>query len=512
METEGAVGSIDAEEGKGASATASDDSGDVILSGSVQAGKKSLLLALTTNGVTVHEVQAGEKVKDSSLNLDLPWCEVITAETSGEGGKSKFSIHFMQYQKDRKLRHKSLTLTSQDIEPRKWADAIQTQCQQVSGRPKNLFVIINPIGGNGKGSQMYHKSVAPMFKLAGCQTTVVETEKSKHALEIGETRDFTGFDGIISVGGDGLYQEILQGYLVQLQKAAGVNLNDIDEEFVKPKIPFCLIPAGSSNGIVRYTNDNVRDAETSALRVIRGETHPTSIITIHEPGKFIGISGLAVGVGAMTDFMKRCDELRWMGKSRYGYGMLRMFVKKKRRFRMQMEYLLDGEPSPIVKTEGAQGDTESLEIKTGWHQHDIDDKPYVGATLSTFSVKDMPECTVIDPFSCSGDLMVDTGCSNMGIIKYALMFEGKKINGPIPNIEFIKGAVGVRFKVIQDPSETDENVSQARAREREMEHYLYVDGEVVQMEGLEVEARLKNDFVSMFGCIASQLRTPQNAS
>ena len=49
---------------------------------------------------------------------------------------------------------------------------------------------------------------------------------------------------IICVSGDGLYQELLEGYLKQLQKAHGVDIHDPRAKLVKPSIPFCLMPAG----------------------------------------------------------------------------------------------------------------------------------------------------------------------------------------------------------------------------------------------------------------------------
>lgn len=42
----------------------------------------------------------------------------------------------------------------------------------VPGRPKNAFIIINPIGGAKRGRQIYQKTVAPLFELAGIRTTV----------------------------------------------------------------------------------------------------------------------------------------------------------------------------------------------------------------------------------------------------------------------------------------------------------------------------------------------------
>lgn len=43
----------------------------------------------------------------------------------------------------------------------------------VPGRPKKVFVVINPIGGNGKGETIYQKDVAPSFEMAGIEAKVI---------------------------------------------------------------------------------------------------------------------------------------------------------------------------------------------------------------------------------------------------------------------------------------------------------------------------------------------------
>ena len=40
-------------------------------------------------------------------------------------------------------------------------------------RPKKLLIFINPTSGRQKGVEMYEKSVAPYFNLAGINTDVV---------------------------------------------------------------------------------------------------------------------------------------------------------------------------------------------------------------------------------------------------------------------------------------------------------------------------------------------------
>lgn len=49
---------------------------------------------------------------------------------------------------------------------------------------------------------------------------------------------------IVVVGGDGFYHEVLLGLTLRTQKEAEIDYNNPDAIFVKPKIPFAIIPAG----------------------------------------------------------------------------------------------------------------------------------------------------------------------------------------------------------------------------------------------------------------------------
>ena len=40
-------------------------------------------------------------------------------------------------------------------------------------RPRRLLVFINPIGGNGKATRVFNDQVAPLFDIAGIDTTVI---------------------------------------------------------------------------------------------------------------------------------------------------------------------------------------------------------------------------------------------------------------------------------------------------------------------------------------------------
>lgn len=75
-------------------------------------------------------------------------------------------------------------------------------------RPTRKFLaIINPVGGAGKGVQMYENKVAPLFKYAGIDVTVEVTKRAGHATEIITSLPLNVYDCVFSVGGDGSLSE-----------------------------------------------------------------------------------------------------------------------------------------------------------------------------------------------------------------------------------------------------------------------------------------------------------------
>ncbi|KAH0433261.1 hypothetical protein IEQ34_027068 [Dendrobium chrysotoxum] len=88
------------------------------------------------------------------------------------------------------------------------------------GRPKNLLVFVHPQCGKGNGRKTW-EVVAPLFSRAKVTTKVTVTQRAGHAYDILKSstdRELRSFDGIIAVGGDGLFNEVLNGLLSSRHK------------------------------------------------------------------------------------------------------------------------------------------------------------------------------------------------------------------------------------------------------------------------------------------------------
>ena len=77
-------------------------------------------------------------------------------------------------------------------------------------RPRKLFVILNPYGGSGNASKIWNSIAKPVLELAGIRITTVRTQRPKHAYEICLDLDLELYDGLVTIGGDGILNECVR--------------------------------------------------------------------------------------------------------------------------------------------------------------------------------------------------------------------------------------------------------------------------------------------------------------
>ena len=71
---------------------------------------------------------------------------------------------------------------------------------------------------------IYEEEVDPIFALCGISTEVVVTRSKGEGRRLLLTRDLSGVDGIVAVGGDGTFSDITQGLLERTQRDAGFDI------------------------------------------------------------------------------------------------------------------------------------------------------------------------------------------------------------------------------------------------------------------------------------------------
>ncbi|XP_030934645.1 ceramide kinase isoform X1 [Quercus lobata] len=102
-----------------------------------------------------------------------------------------------------------------------WVDRINASLNLELGRPRNLLVFVHPRSGKGSGCRTW-ETVAPIFSRAKVKTKVIVTQRAGQALHVmtsTSNKELYSYDGVVAVGGDGFFNEILNGFLSSRHKA-----------------------------------------------------------------------------------------------------------------------------------------------------------------------------------------------------------------------------------------------------------------------------------------------------
>lgn len=131
-------------------------------------------------------------------------------------------------------------------------------------RKKKLLALLNPFGGMGLAPKKWEVA-KEILNLAHVDITLKQTERAMHAYHILKTELQVGqYDGVITVSGDGLIHESVNGAMSR----------DDKERFLE-NFSFGFIPAGTGNGlhksVVMQTNEVV-GIHTAAFAIAKGRT------------------------------------------------------------------------------------------------------------------------------------------------------------------------------------------------------------------------------------------------
>jgi len=182
-------------------------------------------------------------------------------------------------------------------------------------------LIVNPAGGTKKGLDILDK-VKPLFQEANAELTILNTDYAGHAKDLANELDYSGYDGLCAIGGDGTMFEMVNGMLKR---------DDQDT------IPLGLITGGTGNAFMH--DIDCLDPLEAASRVLKGTVRQLDIAKVNAKNKLY-YSFNIIGWGLVTDAGYLAEKLRWLGGMRYDVAAILEVLMGKRRI---AQLLMDNE-------------------------------------------------------------------------------------------------------------------------------------------------------------------------
>ena len=99
----------------------------------------------------------------------------------------------------------------------------------------NIYLIVNPKSGTKNYNHTLNK-VIPVFKGNNVEYTLIYTEYAGHAIELVRSCNFSEYDSVCTIGGDGTLNEVVNGMLSRDDNR---------------KLPIGLIPGGTGNSFMK---------------------------------------------------------------------------------------------------------------------------------------------------------------------------------------------------------------------------------------------------------------------
>lgn len=144
----------------------------------------------------------------------------------------------------------------------------------ISSRPKSLLVFLNPCGGKKQAPKIYEKIVQPLFTLAEVKVDLITTEYANHARDFLVENGWRNYDGVVCVGGDGTFSEVVNGIIARVVKENNLDMNDSQCTIPLLDLKLGIIPAGSTDTVV-YSLHGTGDVLTAAFHIVCGEHTPS---------------------------------------------------------------------------------------------------------------------------------------------------------------------------------------------------------------------------------------------
>lgn len=206
---------------------------------------------------------------------------------------------------------------------------------------KKAMVIMNPHSGNQRAQRVFDR-VKPIFQRANIELDVKNTERPRHATDIAREANFEGYDALLVIGGDGTFNETVNGILTRAADAG-------------PVPPLGLIPGGTGNSLT--VSFGTEDPDYAAEVIVKGKRRHMDAgkITMGD-GKVVYMVNL-LGWGLGVDANTTAESLRCCGPCRYDMGAVwQIILGKERQAKVVVDgHNYDGDYSIIMVQNNAHG-------------------------------------------------------------------------------------------------------------------------------------------------------------
>ena len=191
---------------------------------------------------------------------------------------------------------------------------------------KNYIIIVNPFSGKKKGLNIL-KNIESILDTKRFSYDTHITKNSGDASSLTQTLNISKYDGIIMIGGDGTFHEIVNGMMTRKDNT---------------QIPIGIIPGGTGNSFL--LDLNITDPILALNRIIMHKTKKIDILRTKYNQK-IKYSINLVGWGMITDVGLTSEKFRLFGYSRYTIAaVIEIFFKKTRYAKLKVDdNIIEGE-------------------------------------------------------------------------------------------------------------------------------------------------------------------------
>lgn len=171
---------------------------------------------------------------------------------------------------------------------------------------RRFYVILNPFSGRRKALKIF-KKVQQIFYEAEIGYKLVQTTHAGHAEKLASSEDFSNFDTIVTISGDGLIYEVVNGLMNRATDGPG------------PTIALAPLPAGSGNGFVTslvYTFPGPSVMSKSLFALIKKNLkvkNRTVPLIKAEFNQKVRYSCLYIASGIIADTDINSETLRFLG-------------------------------------------------------------------------------------------------------------------------------------------------------------------------------------------------------